>query len=191
LTPTETVTPTKTSTATPTNTATATATHTPTPTNFQNFEKDNGTPPGAGNYFWDAWFTTCTFSEPPLPVHTGQRAVRVEAYAKQKGDPQTDTGGTVGINPSSDKPIDLSEATTISVWVYDTQDNNTVELKLRDWDERVSNALWSEKESVKDQWVLITWDLPDFEGVDKSRIKNIELYEWNDGVYFFDDVRYE
>ena len=158
---------------------------------FQNFEQDNGTPPGAGNYFWDAWYTTCSFSEPPLPVHTGQRAVRVEAYAKQKGDPQRDTGGAMGINPSSARPIDLSSATTISVWVYDTQGNNTVQLKLRDWGESVSNARWSEKASVKDQWALITWDLAGFEGVDKRRIKNIELYEWNDGVYLFDDVRYK
>lgn len=126
-------------------------------------------------------------------MHTGQRAVRVEAFAKQKGDPQKDTGGTMGINPSSDKPIDFYSATTISIWVYDTQDkgNNTVQLKLRDYDERVSNAIWSEKKSVRSQWTQITWNLADFSGVDMHRIKNIEIYEWNDGVYFFDDVRYE
>ncbi len=153
-------------------------------TSFQDFEPDNGTPPGSGNYFWDAWLTTCSFSE--SPVYEGRRAVRCDAHVEATGNP-SDHGGTMGINPASSNPINLSAATTISVWVYDTQGNNTVELKLRDKSEAVSNKVWSTMQT-KGQWAEITWPLAEFTGVDKSQIKNLELYMWNDGVYYFDAV---
>ncbi|MFX1476373.1 MAG: SH3 domain-containing protein [Promethearchaeota archaeon] len=155
---------------------------------FQNFEPDNGTPPGGGNYFWDAWFTTCSFES--AVVHEGSRAVRVDAHAAAQGNPG-DQGGTMGINPSSSEPIDLSSATTLSVWVCDTQGNNTVELRLRDYNDALSNNVWSEMQAEQNQWTEITWPLSDFAGVDLSRIKNIELYEWWDGVYYFDAVSWE
>ena len=173
---------------TPIPTPTPTATPTPTPISFQNFEPDNGTPPGGGNYFWDAWFTTCSFES--TIVREGSRAVRVDAHAEAEGNPG-DQGGTMGINPSSSEPIDLSSAITLSVWVYDTQGNNTVELKLRDYNDALSNAVWSEMHAEQNQWTEITWSLSDFAGVDLSQIKNIELYEWWDGVYYFDAVSWQ
>lgn len=154
---------------------------------FQDFERGNGTPPG--QYFWEVWYTTCSFSEPPL-VLKGRRAVRVEANAQARGGSDIH-GGTMGIIPASNDPLDLSAAATISIWVYDTQGGNTIELKLRDIKEQVSNAVWSTMHTDRYDWTLIAWDLADFEGVDKSRIKNIELYEWDDGVYYFDDVTYQ
>jgi len=97
----------------------------------------------------------------------------------------------MGINPSSSEPIDLSSATTLSVWVYDTQGNNTVELRLRDYNDALSNNVWSEMQAEQNQWTEITWSLSDFAGVDLSQIKNIELYEWWDGVYYFDAVSWQ
>jgi uncharacterized protein YraI len=159
-----------------------------TPMSFQNFEPDNGTPPGGGNYFWDAWFTTCSFES--AVVREGSRAVRVDAHAAAKGNPG-DQGGTMGINPSSSEPIDLSSATTLSVWVYDTQGNNIVELRLRDYNDALSNNVWSEMQAEQGNWTEITWSLSDFAGVDLNQIKNIELYEWWDGVYYFDAVSWQ
>jgi uncharacterized protein YgiM (DUF1202 family) len=155
---------------------------------FQNFEPDNGTPPGGGNYFWDAWFTTCSFES--IIVREGSRAVRVDAHAEAEGNPG-DHGGTMGINPSSSDPIDLSSATTLSVWVYDAQGNNTVELRLRDYNDALSNNVWSEMQAEQGSWAEITWFLSDFTNVDLSRIKNIELHEWWDGVYYFDAVSWQ
>jgi hypothetical protein len=183
--PAVTLTPSATSTPTPTRTPTPT----PKPIAFQDFEENNGTPPGGGNYFWDAWFTRCSFSAPPN-VYEGQRAVRCEAQARAKGDPKKDSGGTVGINPASIRPIDLSNAKAISVWVYDTQGNNNIELKLRDDRDRVSNKVWSDKEAAQNTWTEITWRLSDFAGIDMTRIKNIEFYERNDGMYYFDFISY-
>jgi hypothetical protein len=114
------------------------------------------------------------------------------------------TGGTVRFY-SSTSPINLCSATAISIMVYDTQGNNTVELRLQDKDGHESKAVWSDPEkSIHCQWTTITWSLSSFgsagpcqvEGrdgappVDLEQIVAIELYEWNNGIYCFDDVRY-
>jgi hypothetical protein len=155
---------------------------------FQDFERENGTPPGGGDYFWDAWFTTCSFESET--VREGSRSVRVDAHALARGRPG-DTGGTVGVNPASRDPVDLSSAATIYVWVYDTVGNNTVELKLRDIHDSVSNPVWSAMQSVMGAWTRMEWALSDFTGVDMRNIKNLEIYEWNDGIYYFDDVGWQ
>ena len=156
----------------------------PTQMSFQNFEPDNGTP---GDYCRDVWFATCSFES--TIVREGSRAVRVHAYAEVDG--KGSHGGTVSIYPSSSDPIDLSSATTLSIWMYDTQGNNTVELRLRDYNDALSNNVWSEMQAEQNNWTEITWSLSDFTGVDLSQIKNIELYEWWDGVYYFDAVSWE
>jgi hypothetical protein len=168
---------------TPTPSLTPTATPTPTPMSFQNFEPDNGTP---GDYCQEVWFAKCSFES--TVVREGGRAVRVHAHAEAGG---AGNGGTVGIYPSSSGPIDLSSATTLSVWVYDTQGNNDVELKLRDYNDALSNKVWSEMHAEHNNWTEITWSLSGFTGVDLSQITSIELYEWWDGVYYFDAVSWE
>jgi hypothetical protein len=55
----------------------------------------------------------------------------------------------------------------------------------------VSTPAWSTPSARQNQWTLIRWPLAGFEGVDKSRIKNIELCEWNDGFYCFDYVFFQ
>jgi hypothetical protein len=173
-------------------TDTPSPTHTLSPSSFQNFERNNGTPlEGNGekesDYFWDAWFMDCSFSEDI--VYEGQRAMSCRAFAHEKGSPN-DTGGTVGIKPSSNEPIDLSLATTFYVWVYDTQGSNTVELKLCD-DNGCPSNIWSEQKAFQNQWTRITWPVSVFTGIDRSRIRYIEIYEWNDGTYYFDTIGWE
>jgi hypothetical protein len=158
---------------------------------FQNFEPDNGTP--EDDYFWDAWFTKCSLSAET--VHEGERALCCEAFGAEGGTPP-DTGGTVGIKPSSIEPIDLSSARTFSVWVYDTVGDNTVQLKLCDangcpgrvWS---NDASGSEAKADRDQWTKITWPTSVFTTVTRSAITHIEIYEWNDGLYCFDTIGWE
>lgn len=163
------------------------------PPSFQDFERNNGTPLEEGDeeqdidYFWDAWFMDCSFSQDT--VYEGQRAMCCRAFADESGSPN-DTGGAVGIKPSSSEPIDLSSASTIHVWVYDTQGNNTVELKLCD-DNGCSNSIWSEQEASQNAWTGINWPLSALTDIDKSRIRYVEIYEWNDGIYCFEAVSWQ
>jgi len=179
-TPTPTATPTNTLTPMPTSTATPTSTPT-TPPSFQNFEPDNGTP---GEYFRDAWCMDCSFSKDR--VYEGQRSICCDAHAERDGKGK---GGTVGIYSSSD-PIDLSPFATIFVWVYDTQGYNTVELRLCD-DNGCPKNIWSEQQASQNTWTRIAWPLSAFTDVNKSRIRSIEIYEWNDGIYCFDAVSWQ
>jgi hypothetical protein len=161
---------------------------------FQDFEKDNGSCAGPGCYFWDAWFTSCDFNPPNVQASQGARAgcCRAFAQATAQARGQADVnGGTMGINPMLQYPIDLSSASYIGVYIYDTQGSNTVQLKLRDGNDIVSTPVWSAKKAQQKKWTLVTWPLADFRGVDESRIKNIELYEWNDGFYCFDYVFFQ
>ena len=168
---------------------------------FQNFEEQNGTPQGKDNYYWDAGFASCEFTMAPNPVHEGQRAIQMkaEAYERGKCDNRGACGGTIGIKPASSIPVDLSSAQTLSVWVYDTvsdikngkQVGNTIQLKLRDSSDKVSSADrdgWSINAPEYNTWTEITWNLSKFAGIDKSQITGIELYEWKDGIYYFDDI---
>lgn len=165
---------------------TPTPTHTPVPTvtptpSFQNFEPANGT---CGGYFSDVWSMNCSFEY--NNIEEGSRAITCYAHGQATGG-SNDHGGKVGINPSACGLVDLSSDTTLSLWVYDTQGNNTVELWLVDSANKTSK-LWSTMSTVRNAWTKITWPLAGFTGVDKSRIKYIVIYEWWDGTYYFDDV---
>lgn len=155
---------------------------------FQDFELGNGT---TGAYFWDVAWETPAFES--SIVHGGRRSVKMTAPS---GNPQ---GGTIAIAAAS--PVgyfDLRYAQTFSVWVYDTQGNNTVQLRLKDSDGDGGSGedgyyLWSTMSSVQNQWTKITWNLsqyPNVPNLDKNKIAWVELFEWWDGTYYFDDLTF-
>jgi PKD repeat protein len=153
---------------------------------FQNFEEGNGTP---GAYFQNVWQTSPSFDT--STVHEGARSLKMIAL---------DTyGGTMRVNAASPTGyFDLRDATSFSVWVYDTQDSNTIQLRLKDSNGDGGSgsdnySMWSSMSAVKNTWTKITWDLNDYPTVpnlDWDRIASIELYEWNPGTYYFDNVNF-
>ena len=155
-------------------------------TMFQSFEPDTHTPENDGreSVCRAKWRASCQFES--QNVHTGARSIRVNVQNPRR--PQ-ENGGTIRLFPSSREQIDLSSAASISVWVYDTQDNNTVQLKLCD-EHNCSNEVWSEDPSVRGEWAEISWPISKFSDIDKRKVTAIEIFEWNDGVYYFDDVRW-
>ncbi|MEM2878814.1 MAG: PKD domain-containing protein [Candidatus Hadarchaeales archaeon] len=152
---------------------------------FQNFEEGNGTP---GAYFQNIWHTASSFES--LLVHSGSRSIKVT----------TDVGGgTIRIMAASPSGyFNLENVSAISVWIYDTQGNNTVQLRLKDIDGDGGrgpdeNYIWSTMTSRENQWAKITWDMsyyPDVEGLDMDKISSIELYMYWNGTYYFDDVTF-
>lgn len=173
------------------------ATIPPPPPIIQNFEQGNGTPgkDGIGDYCHNIWYADCKFElENTLPrsersprVPESKRALRIEV---RNHDNPKETGGTVRIFPSSEI-LDLSKATSIHLWVYDTQGNNTIELKLCNGG-NCPDSIWSTPiKSRHNTWKKITWPVSKFENVDKSRITGLEIYEWNSGIYYIDDIGWE
>lgn len=158
---------------------------------FQDFEPGNGTPDDY--YYYDAWSASPDFEY--TNVREGTRSVVMHAHGGSGGGQAH--GGTIGItvaDPSAQ--INLQNADSLFMWVYDTQGNNTVELRLRDTTGVFGPCWWSNDHpalgvggiAVKDEWTLMAWDLTRYTGTDKSRITGIELYEWWDGDYYFDEV---
>ncbi|GEM_PF-5036601 len=152
---------------------------------FQDFEEGNGTP---GAYFWDVWQGSSMFEA--STVHGGERSVRMTAG---------ENGGTIAIAAAFPSGyVDMSNATSFSIWVYDTVGNNTVQLRLKDADGDGGSGedgyyLWSSDSSVQDQWTKITWDLslyPSVPNLDWDRISSIELFEHHSGTYYFDDSNF-
>jgi hypothetical protein len=152
---------------------------------IQNFE------PGAGsteNPFKDIWHSVSDFEVEK--VRSGERAHRFTAGKE---------GGTVAILVAGEKgTVDLSKAKKISIWVLDTHGDNSVELRLKDADGnggsgQDGNSMWSKTSAKKDTWTKIEWNLADYpkSGVDLTKVSSIELFEYNPGVYYIDDVEYE
>nr|VFJ69024.1 MAG: hypothetical protein BECKDK2373C_GA0170839_12033 [Candidatus Kentron sp. DK] len=162
---------------------------------FQDFEENNGTPGNENieSYCRGTWFAECRFEKKKTrTARNGNRSLQMAAKKykdKEKIKNQEDkTGGTVRISPSS-AVLDLSNKTLISLWIYDTQGYNTVELKLCN-DDTCSKGVWSSDQSSKDGWQKITWLLSRFQDIDKREITGIEVYEWNPGTYYIDDIQY-
>lgn len=153
---------------------------------LQNFENNNGT---EDEYFAEVW--NCQPNFDTEIVRSGERSLRAETF---------DNGGTVRINFANEKNyVDLSKVKKISIWVYDTEGNNTVEIRLKDINGNGGsgndgNTLWSKREAKKNNWTQIEWDLalyPDVEDLNLTYISSVEIYEFHKGVYYFDDLELE
>jgi len=153
--------------------------------NFQNFEIDNNTSDNSNinDYCRSIWYASCNFES--KIVHSGNRSIRVDVKGHSNSN---ETGGTVRIFLTTN-PLNFFSVNAISIWVYDTQGDNTVELKLCNSDS-CPDKVWSGKQATKNNWTEITWPISEFKNVDKKNVTAIELYEWNEGVYYFDNITY-
>lgn len=143
----------------------------PKETIMQDFEEKNGTEK-FDVYAWDY--------DKALP-----QVVKETAY---KGKRSLKTAGyKFGINFSK-RTFDLSKADKIFVYVLDTVGDNTIEFEIRDAND-ITAKVWSSEKSKKGKWTRVALDLTYFKDkIELSKVKNLELYEWNPGVYYFDNV---
>ena len=151
---------------------------------LQDFETGNGTKDHL--YFSDVWQSAPDFETDK--VHSGRQALRLSA---------PDKGGTVSVYFSNNRQsIDLTNVKSFSIWVYDTQGDNTVQIRLKDVNGNGGAGtddmfLWSANAAQKDKWTKVKWMLSDYpavEGLDLKQIRCIELYELQAGTYYFDDL---
>jgi hypothetical protein len=143
----------------------------PKETVIQDFEENNGTEK-FDVYAWDY----------------GKAIPEVVKETAYKGKRSLKTAGAkFGINFSK-RTFDLSGASKIFVYVLDTVGDNTLEFEIRDASE-ITAKIWTGEKSKKGKWTRVALDLAYFKDkIDLSKVKNLELYEWNAGVYYFDNV---
>jgi hypothetical protein len=133
---------------------------------------------GLSDYSWGVFNSTPSFASTAANVHSGSRSVSMLAASG---------GGTIGLYPSASGK-NMSADAFFTAWVFDTQGNNTLELRLVDSSGN-SKAEYSSNAAVKNQWTQLVWPLADYSGsVDLTNVKSVQFYEFNTGTYYFDDI---
>ncbi len=137
---------------------------------LQDFEEDNGTA-GHDVYTWD--YGKAKSAVQSDRVFRGKRSLRA-------------SGDKFGINLSR-REFDVSGYDKVFVYVYDTVGDNTLEFELHDMDGS-SAKVWSVERSEKNEWKRVAVPLEYFRGkINLKRLKKAEFYEWNTGLYYFDN----
>jgi hypothetical protein len=137
---------------------------------LQDFEEDNGTA-NHDVYTWD--YGKAKSEVQAARAFRGQRSLRTY-------------GEKFGINLSR-REFNVIGYDKVFVYIYDTVGDNTVEFELHDMDGG-SAKVWSVERSEKNEWQRVAIPLEYFRGkIDLKRLKNVEFYEWNPGVYYLDN----
>jgi hypothetical protein len=139
---------------------------------------------GDGPTFSPVW--NCIGEVQNQKAHGGKQALRMQV---------AQDGGTIAIHFPT-QTVDISKAKKVTLWIYDEQGDNNVELRLRDAHGNGGSgtdgkAMWSEAKSKQNAWTKIEWDLgkyPAADGLDKTQLRSLEIYEYLPGAYYIDDV---
>lgn len=118
-------------------------------------------------------------------AHSGSKSLKYDnttAGGHKKWDVQVTT-----TTPSA---VDISGYDYVDFWVKDAGSNNLA-VKLIDSNGE-GTEVWTEAKSVAGQWAEFKIDLTkyDFTTVDRSSISKVAFYEWNEGVYYIDDIKF-
>lgn len=95
----------------------------------------------------------------------------------------------VAVKSVSGSAINVSGMSKIAIDVYDTMGNNNFAVKLTDTS-GMSKEIWGSS-AVKDTWAVAEVPLSSYTGIDLTAIEKVEIYEWNDGTYYMDNIRFE
>lgn len=138
---------------------------------LQDFEDGNGTS-DHDVYVWDY----------------GKAAAKLDAGHAFRGAKAMMTQGDIAGANLMRRSYDLSGYRRVFVNVLDGAGDNTIEIGIRDMNDKVQKV-WSTDKSRKGQWTKVGVDLASYRGkIDLTKVKNIEIHEWNKGTYFFDDI---
>lgn len=123
-------------------------------------------------------------------VLSGRQALK---YSKPKDDWQS--GQILQIKSVSGSAIDVSAMTRVVINIKDTQGSNGFPVKLVDSSGH-EKEFWTNDVGAgsanKDIWTPITIPLDKYKGsVDLASLSRIEMWEWNKGDYYLDDIYFE
>lgn len=124
--------------------------------------------------------------------YTGTKALKYEV--KSSGDPET-TNAMLTID-SGNSPVDVSDCTHLVIWLYDTQGSNTLKVGLIDKNGVKSSLEWKRTQSspnggtIHNHWTEYSIPMSDFSGVDKTAVSKVVIGEWNQGVYYVDNIAF-
>lgn len=90
--------------------------------------------------------------------------------------------------------MDISGYSYLEFYVKDTVGSNNFKIFFKDTS-NAETSIWTDNQSSPSKgmsalnaWTKITYPLSSVTGVNKAAIKEIRLCEWNNGIYYLDDV---
>lgn len=100
----------------------------------------------------------------------------------------THSGWNVEVTTSS--AVSISNYDYLDFWLKDANVNNLA-VKLIDSNGK-NTEVWTDTKSIAGQWTEFKVDLSkyNFSTVDRDNIKKIAFYEWNDGTYYIDNIKF-
>lgn len=93
----------------------------------------------------------------------------------------------VNVTPQNGTSIDTTGFNYLVFDLKDTQGNNTQTITMVDTNNKIWSG-WTSVNSVKDQWTQINLPLSSVTGINKAEIKEIRVGQWNEGIYYIDDI---
>ncbi|MFC5463952.1 chitobiase/beta-hexosaminidase C-terminal domain-containing protein [Lederbergia graminis] len=117
-------------------------------------------------------------------VFEGKKSL--EYVVTSSGDPN-ESRGSMDIL-SINGPIDVSSMEYLIFSIKDTQGSNTIKVALSDINGASSNFSWQSQNTKKNDWVYYQVPLTAFSGVDLTAITNVRIGQWNEGIYYIDEM---
>lgn len=117
-------------------------------------------------------------------AYEGNQSLKYEV--KSGGDPTVESG-SISFK-SIEESVDASESEYLVFYIKDTQGSNTLKVSVTDSTGKSSGFEWKDTNTEKNKWVQYNVPMNSFRDIDKSNISEIRIGQWNDGVYYIDDV---
>lgn len=104
-------------------------------------------------------------------------------------------GGNLEIETANKQGVDATGKEFLVLWVKDTKGSNSFALKLIDGngteEEHWTNDIARdgvEGVAILNKWKEIIVPMSKFTNIDKSKIKKLAIWEWNEGTFYIDDI---
>ncbi|KRG16385.1 hypothetical protein ACA30_01400 [Virgibacillus soli] len=117
-------------------------------------------------------------------VFEGKQSLKYEV--KTSADPTVESG-SISFK-AIEKPIDASESRYLIFHIKDTQGSNTLKVSITDSSGQSSGFDWQSPSTEKDKWIQYHVPMDSIRGIDQSSISEIRIGQWNEGVYYIDQV---
>ncbi|MBS4202184.1 chitobiase/beta-hexosaminidase C-terminal domain-containing protein [Bacillus sp. FJAT-49732] len=135
----------------------------------------------------DAMFTAAQGATGALStneVYEGRQSLKYEVLSS--GDPSV-SKASISIK-SKGQPVDATGMEYFVFYIKDTQGNNTIKISLTDSSGKSTDLGWKAMSTKKNEWVRYEVPMSSFSGIDFSKISEVRIGQWNEGIYYIDQL---
>ncbi|MCJ8008363.1 chitobiase/beta-hexosaminidase C-terminal domain-containing protein [Lederbergia wuyishanensis] len=117
-------------------------------------------------------------------AYEGKQSLKYEVLSS--GDPSV-SKASISIK-SMGKPIDATGMEYFVFYIKDTQGANTIKIALTDSSGKSTDFGWKAMNTKKNEWVRYEVPMSSFAGIDFSSISEVRIGQWNEGIYYIDQL---